>query len=51
MMRPTARFYRVRVGKISGEEAAQQFRRSSCASKESFTPFVSCGWMKPRLQE
>jgi rare lipoprotein A len=32
-------FYRVRVGKISGEEAAQQYA-DQLRSKESFTPFV-----------
>jgi peptidoglycan lytic transglycosylase len=32
-------FYRVRVGKISGEEAAQQYA-NQLRSKESFTPFV-----------
>jgi rare lipoprotein A len=32
-------FYRVRVGKISGEEAAQQYA-DQLRSKEGFTPFV-----------
>jgi rare lipoprotein A len=32
-------FYRVRVGKISGEQAAQQYA-DQLRSKESFTPFV-----------
>lgn len=36
---PNGLFYRVRVGKISGEDAAQQLG-DSLRSKEGFTPFV-----------
>jgi peptidoglycan lytic transglycosylase len=36
---PDSTFYRVRVGKISGEEAAQQYA-DQLRSKEGFTPFV-----------
>jgi len=37
---PEGTFYRVRVGKISGEEAAQQFSEQ-LHSREGFTPFVT----------
>ncbi len=36
---PDSTFYRVRVGKISGEEAAQQYA-DQLHTKEGFTPFV-----------
>jgi rare lipoprotein A len=36
---PDGAFYRVRVGKISGEDAAQQYA-DQLRSKEGFTPFV-----------
>ena len=36
---PDSTFYRVRVGKISGEEAAQQYA-DQLRNKEGFTPFV-----------
>lgn len=37
---PEATYYRVRVGKISGEDAAQQFSEQ-LRSREGFTPFVT----------
>lgn len=37
---PEGTFYRVRVGKISGEDAAQQFSEQ-LRSREGFTPFVT----------
>ena len=37
---PDGTFYRVRVGKISGEDAAQQFSEQ-LRSREGFTPFVT----------
>jgi rare lipoprotein A len=37
---PDGTFYRVRVGKISGEDAAQQFSEQ-VRSREGFTPFVT----------
>jgi rare lipoprotein A len=36
---PDSTFYRVRVGKLSGEEAAEQYA-NQLRSKEDFTPFV-----------
>jgi cell division septation protein DedD len=36
---PEGTYYRVRVGKISGEDAAQQFSEQ-LRSHEGFTPFV-----------
>src|SRR5204863_7296613 len=37
---PEGTFYRVRVGKISGEDAARQFGEQ-LRSREGFTPFVT----------
>lgn len=37
---PEGTFYRVRVGKISGEDAAQQFSEQ-LRSREGFTPYVT----------
>jgi len=37
---PTACFYRVRVGRISGEDAARQFGEQ-LRDREGFTPFVT----------
>jgi len=37
---PDGTFYRVRVGKVSGEDAAQQFSEQ-LRSREGFTPFVT----------
>jgi cell division septation protein DedD len=37
---PDGTFYRVRVGKISGEDAARQFAEQ-LRSREGFTPFVT----------